>query len=120
MAFFGLFGSSAPNVEKLNQQDDIPGLIKALGYRKDPQVRRDAASAQNFLPMVDVVKKGVDGPNPLFNAPFKALPFAPGNDTRHDIERDQAFFGFSLSIDVEGDAGQPEDFFSFAVFCPKP
>jgi HEAT repeat protein len=38
-----LFGS--PNVEKLKAKRDIPGLVKALDYQKDPQVRQDAALA---------------------------------------------------------------------------
>lgn len=44
MAIFGLFGST-PNVEQLNEKRDVPGLIKALNYQKDAQIRRDAANA---------------------------------------------------------------------------
>src|SRR5450759_2332909 len=38
-----LFGP--PNVEKLKAKRDVKGLIKALGYQKDPAVRRAAAEA---------------------------------------------------------------------------
>ena len=39
----GLFGP--PNVEKMKTNGDIKGLIKALGYRKDVDVRKAAADA---------------------------------------------------------------------------
>ena len=38
-----LFGP--PNVDKLEANGDVPGLIKALGYEKDSGVRHDAARA---------------------------------------------------------------------------
>jgi HEAT repeat protein len=34
-----------PNANKLKAKGDVPGLIKALGFKKDPLVRRDAAEA---------------------------------------------------------------------------
>jgi HEAT repeat protein len=42
-----LFGP--PNVEKLKAKGDVKGLIKALGYEKDPNVRQDAAGALGAL-----------------------------------------------------------------------
>ncbi|NJN65307.1 MAG: HEAT repeat domain-containing protein [Chloroflexaceae bacterium] len=42
-----LFGS--PNVEKLKAKRDIPGLVKALDYQKDPEVRQAAAAALGSL-----------------------------------------------------------------------
>jgi HEAT repeat protein len=38
-----LFG--APNVQKLSAKRDVQGLIKALGYEKDEQIRHAAALA---------------------------------------------------------------------------
>lgn len=38
-----LFGLIPPNIEKLADKGDIDGLIKALNYKKDPKIRRDAA-----------------------------------------------------------------------------
>ena len=38
-----LFGP--PNVEKLKSKHNVKGLIKALGYKKDPSVRGNAADA---------------------------------------------------------------------------
>jgi HEAT repeat protein len=38
-----LFGP--PNVEKLKAKGDVKGLIKALGYKKDAEVRKEAAQA---------------------------------------------------------------------------
>jgi HEAT repeat protein len=38
-----------PNANKLQAKGDVPGLIKALGFKKDPAVRRDAAAALGQL-----------------------------------------------------------------------
>ena len=35
-----------PDVSKLDAKGDVPGLIKALGFQKDPLVRRDAAQIE--------------------------------------------------------------------------
>lgn len=43
MAFFGLFGP--PNVDTLEAEQDVAGLIKALAYPKDARVRLSAAEA---------------------------------------------------------------------------
>ena len=43
----GLFGP--PDVEKLKAKKDVQGLIKALAYKKDAQVRRAAAGALGRL-----------------------------------------------------------------------
>jgi hypothetical protein len=36
-------------------------------------------------------------------------PFAGRDDARHDVEGDQAFIRLGLPVDVEGDAGAPEE-----------
>ena len=43
MSLFGLFGP--PNIEKLKAKRNVQGLIKALIYKKDATVRRDALEA---------------------------------------------------------------------------
>ncbi len=43
MVFSSLFGP--PNIEKLKAKGDINGLIKALGYEKDADIRQAAAQA---------------------------------------------------------------------------
>ena len=40
-----VFGFGTPNVETMRQKQDVKGLIKALGYKKESDVRIDAASA---------------------------------------------------------------------------
>jgi HEAT repeat protein len=40
-----LFGLGTPNVQKMSERLDIEGLIKALGYEKDCDVRWHAAKA---------------------------------------------------------------------------
>jgi len=47
MGLLGLFGQ--PDVDKLSQKGNTPGLIKALGYDKDPAIRRKAAEALGKL-----------------------------------------------------------------------
>ncbi|MGB9872500.1 MAG: HEAT repeat domain-containing protein, partial [Anaerolineae bacterium] len=42
-----LFGP--PNIEKMKARGDVKGLIKALGYEKDWEIRRDAARALGEL-----------------------------------------------------------------------
>lgn len=40
-----IFGLGKPNIRKLEAQRDVAGLVKALGYPKDAQVRREALEA---------------------------------------------------------------------------
>jgi len=58
-----LFGP--PNVEKLGARRDIAGLVKALAYEKDSDVRRAAAGALGAIgdaravePLIDALKDG--------------------------------------------------------------
>lgn len=39
-----VFGLGRPNIEKMENKKDIEGLIKALNYKKDDDVRKTAAS----------------------------------------------------------------------------
>jgi HEAT repeat protein len=43
MRLFGL--GRSPNVEKMKARRDLPGLVKALGYKKNPAVREAATEA---------------------------------------------------------------------------
>jgi len=47
MSIFGLFGK--PNIEKLKAKRDVNGLIEALGYEKDEDIRKNAALALGDL-----------------------------------------------------------------------
>jgi hypothetical protein len=55
-----LFGP--PNASKLKAKSDVPGLIKALDFKKDPLVRRDAAVALGELGDPRAVEPLRDGP----------------------------------------------------------
>lgn len=44
-----LFGGGKPDVDALKAQGDVDGLIEALRYQKDPNVRRAAAVALGEL-----------------------------------------------------------------------
>ena len=45
MPLFG--GANPPNVEDLEAKGDVGGLIKALGYQKDGQLRSAAVPASS-------------------------------------------------------------------------
>jgi HEAT repeat protein len=65
MALFG-----PPNVEKLKAKGDIKGLIKAMGYKNDQQVREAAAEALVAIgaPAVDPLISALSNPTPLIRA----------------------------------------------------
>jgi hypothetical protein len=73
------------------------------------QLDRDTAGADDFLAVIDVIEERVDGAHALLDAARQSRPFAPGNDPRHDVERDQPFGRFRLPVDIERDAGAPEE-----------
>ncbi|MCA9993014.1 MAG: HEAT repeat domain-containing protein [Ardenticatenaceae bacterium] len=81
MALFG-----PPDVAKLKAQKDIPGLIKALSYRKDRNVRLSAAKAleeigspeafkqeDNFKALLDVLRMKDSQPLEFANARMAAV-----------------------------------------------
>jgi len=63
--------------------------------------------------VIEIMQKGIDRSDPLFDANGQAAPFGGGEDTRNDIEGDEALGGFFRAIDGEGDAEPPEDAFGF-------
>lgn len=64
-------------------------------------------------------QEGVDGAHPLLDPARQPLPFRVGDDARDDVERNKTFFRLGAAIDVEGDAGQPKQFFRFALLGPE-
>ena len=77
---------------------------------------RETPGLDDFLPPVDVVQERVDRAHPLFDPTTEFLPFALGDDARHDVEGDEPFLGLLPSVDVEGDARQPEQIVGLALF----
>jgi hypothetical protein len=75
-----------------------------------------AARAHDFLPVVDVVQKGVDRPHALFDAALELGPFPAGDDAGDDVEGDEPLCRLFAPIDVEGDAGQAEHLLGLALF----
>jgi hypothetical protein len=78
------------------------------------QLARNAAGADDFLLVVDVVEKGVEGDHPLLDALRELAPFAAGDDAGDDVEGDELFGGVFVAVDREGDAGLAEDVFRVA------
>jgi len=44
-----VYGFGTQNVQKMSERLDLEGLIKALGYKKDCEVRRKAANARGKI-----------------------------------------------------------------------
>jgi hypothetical protein len=63
MSIFG-----PPNVEKMEANRDIKGLIKALGYKKDPNLRKAA-----ILALVNIGKAAKGSDSDFFSRLDKAL-----------------------------------------------
>lgn len=51
-----MLGLRPPNIEKLTEKADVEGLIKALGYDRDPAIRAAAAQALTAFPSPEVLK----------------------------------------------------------------
>ena len=89
-----------------------PGLVVA------EQAFGDAARANDLLPVVEIVHKGVERGHTLLDPARQLAPFGGGDHPRHHVERDQPFLGLAIAIDVEGDAGLAEIGFGFGVLAP--
>ena len=81
----------------------------------DDDVCRDAPCPQDFLTVIDVVDEGVERPHPLFDAGRKPAPFRGRKHPGNDVEGDEAFGGFVVAIDGEGDALAAETALGLAV-----
>ena len=95
---------------------DIAGRAKVDHLRQKSlvlgnQINRYNTGAKNFLTVIDVVQKRVDGIDTLFNPLGQLGPFARRNNTRHQIKGNQTFFGICLAVDVECDPGSAKERF---------
>ncbi len=79
-----------------------------VGIGQD-QFGRDDPGLQTFLRAIDVGEEEVDRANPLGEPGLQPRPFGRADDARHDVERDQAFAGFRVAIDGEGDPHAAEE-----------
>jgi hypothetical protein len=68
----------------------------------EDQIGRDDAGLDALLGAVNVLQKGVDGRDALFEAALQILPLTRADDARHHVEGDQALIGFHIAIDGEG------------------
>ena len=83
------------------------------------QRRRHAACPQDFLAVIDIVQEGVDRAHALLDALGEPRPLLGRDDARHDVERDQPLVGVRRAIDVEGDAGTPEEALRLPGLAPQ-
>ena len=88
---------------------NVPRDIEAHEFRTEMLRAADDFLGNNpflhdALLMVDVVEKGIQRVETLFEAPLNVTPFVTGNDTRHEIERKNAFRALLLVVvDRKGD-----------------
>ena len=68
------------------------------------KVSGNDAIFQNFLPMVNIVQKGIEGRYALLNAIVQPLPLRRRDDARDHVERQDPVYGFILGIDSKRDA----------------
>ncbi len=78
-----------------------------LGVGED-DVRRNDAVRDDFPCAVDVVDKGIDRADPLFEARGQPIPFTGGENPRKDIEGDDALCRLIVTINGECDPEAPE------------
>jgi HEAT repeat protein len=50
-----MFSIGTPNIKKLAAKRDVQGLIQALGYKKDADIRKAAAKALSELQDIQAV-----------------------------------------------------------------
>ena len=115
----------ADNIGSDNMGIDAAGRIDADHLRQKGSIvgdkfDRHPARPQYFLTVIDIVEKGVDRPDPLFDAFRKLAPLASRKHARYHIKRDQPLVGLILAIDIEGDSGLPEKGFRLGGFAMQP
>ncbi len=62
------------------------------------------AVLDDFLLVVKVVDEQIQRLHPLFQAGFRAIPFLPGDDARHDVERPRPVDAAALGVDGKRNA----------------
>jgi hypothetical protein len=100
-------------VDADNMRIDMPGWREADHRREESpvignQCFRNAAGADDFLPVINIVKKGVDRTDTLLDPARQPCPFLRPDYTWDDIEGNEPLFGLGCAIDVEGDSGAAE------------
>ena len=73
------------------------------------QAQRQAAGADDLLPVIQVVQERIERAHPLLDPLRQPPPLVAADDARHLVERNQPFFGIVLAIDIECDAGAAKE-----------
>ena len=82
-----------PNASRQNPSDDS---ISQGGH--------DAVVDDGPLTHVEVVEEGVEGGDPLHQAPLDVVPLVGGDDAGQQVHREGALDALALVVDGEGDA----------------
>ena len=80
----------------------------------------NAAGTDNFLPVINVMQKGIDGTDSLFNTARQFFPLLPTNDAGDNVKRYQPFLGFFSTINIKGYACSPKKGVGFIGFAAQP
>ena len=117
-----LVGAGAHHIDAGNMGIDIAAHIDALHFRAVNRIVQNLfggndAVFQNFLIVVDVMQKGIQGANPLATAIGNGLPFGRGQNAGDGIKRDQALGAVFVAIYGKGNAQSSEQLIGFIVFA---
>jgi len=92
-----------------NMHIDITRHVNAHDFPSEifcpENVRRwDDAVFKDFLLMVNILQKQIEGNNPLFEPPFEKVPFRGRNDSRNKIKGHDALGSKVIAVNGEGDS----------------
>ena len=79
------------------------------------QVDWNTAGADNFLSMINVVEKGIDGLHALLDTTLEAMPFLCRQYAGNQVERMRRSVAF-FAVDVKSYPGAPEKPLGFLRF----
>ena len=78
-----------------------------------------STGSNDLLPVIDVMKKGIQCLDSLRDASSKTRPFSPRNNPRNDIKGNESLrtaLLAVLSIDIERDARESKQSFRLCLF----
>src|SRR5579863_3916743 len=91
-------------------------LNTVLGIEKD-HLRRNKSGPDHLLSMIDIVKKGIEGSNPLSKTRSEAAPLVRGKDAGNNVKRDEALSPRGLPVYREGNTQPAKK--AFGLFPPS-
>ena len=100
-----------PHVVRRAVADHLRAIVRVA----QNQLRRDDVLLEDAARAVDVLQKHVERGDALDQPLLQLAPLAARQQARHNVERDQAFSGFLVAVDAEGDAHAAEHEFGLSA-----